>query len=246
MPHADARPSCGHHRLRGADQSRHARLPALYRRLASVMAKTSRAFVCQACGAVTARWSGKCAACGEWNSHHRGDGACRLAGAHRHQRRQGPGGSAGFFVRNACRRRHSTRRGCQPASPSSTVCSAAGSCPARPCWSAATLASANRLSCLQAAAELANDRRPRRLSLGRGGDGAGAHARRASWARARRRSRSALRPISPISSPRLASTAPPALVVIDSVQTLWSESIEAAPGTISQLRGCASALISSR
>src|SRR5574342_932503 len=32
------------------------------------MAKTSRAFVCQACGAVTARWSGKCASCGEWNS----------------------------------------------------------------------------------------------------------------------------------------------------------------------------------
>jgi DNA repair protein RadA/Sms len=32
------------------------------------MAKTSRAFVCQACGAVTTRWSGKCAACGEWNS----------------------------------------------------------------------------------------------------------------------------------------------------------------------------------
>src|SRR6478609_2869814 len=32
------------------------------------MAKVSKAFVCQACGAVTARWSGKCAACGEWNS----------------------------------------------------------------------------------------------------------------------------------------------------------------------------------
>ncbi len=32
------------------------------------MAKASRAFVCQACGAVTTRWSGKCAACGEWNS----------------------------------------------------------------------------------------------------------------------------------------------------------------------------------
>ena len=32
------------------------------------MAKASKAFVCQACGAVTSRWSGKCAACGEWNS----------------------------------------------------------------------------------------------------------------------------------------------------------------------------------
>jgi DNA repair protein RadA/Sms len=36
----------------------------------------------------------------------------------------------------------------------------------------------------------------------------------------------------------------PALIVIDSVQTLWSEGLEAAPGTISQLRGCASALVS--
>jgi DNA repair protein RadA/Sms len=42
----------------------------------------------------------------------------------------------------------------------------------------------------------------------------------------------------------LGSATPPALVVIDSVQTLWSENIESAPGTISQLRGCASALIS--
>src|SRR6187402_3690055 len=32
------------------------------------MAKASKAFVCQACGAVTSRWAGKCAACGEWNS----------------------------------------------------------------------------------------------------------------------------------------------------------------------------------
>src|ERR1700687_2341276 len=32
------------------------------------MAKASKAFVCQACGAATTRWSGKCAACGEWNS----------------------------------------------------------------------------------------------------------------------------------------------------------------------------------
>jgi DNA repair protein RadA/Sms len=35
----------------------------------------------------------------------------------------------------------------------------------------------------------------------------------------------------------------PAMIVIDSVQTLWSEGLEAAPGTISQLRGC-SALVS--
>ena len=88
------------------------------------------------------------------------------------------------------------------------------------------------------------DRRPRRLSLGRRGDRRKCACAPSVSGSSKRRSRSAPRPISPISSPRLASAAPPALVVIDSVQTLWSESIEAAPGTISQLRGCASALIS--
>ena len=32
------------------------------------MAKSSRVFVCNACGAKTAAWAGKCAQCGEWNT----------------------------------------------------------------------------------------------------------------------------------------------------------------------------------
>ncbi|MEQ1717582.1 MAG: hypothetical protein ABL907_16660, partial [Hyphomicrobium sp.] len=33
------------------------------------MAKPAKSsFVCQTCGAVSTRWSGKCVACGEWNS----------------------------------------------------------------------------------------------------------------------------------------------------------------------------------
>ena len=33
------------------------------------MAKPPKSqFVCQSCGAVSQRWAGKCAACGEWNS----------------------------------------------------------------------------------------------------------------------------------------------------------------------------------
>ncbi|MBU0858614.1 MAG: DNA repair protein RadA [Alphaproteobacteria bacterium] len=32
------------------------------------MAKSSKNFVCQACGAVTSKWAGKCEACNEWNS----------------------------------------------------------------------------------------------------------------------------------------------------------------------------------
>ncbi len=35
----------------------------------------------------------------------------------------------------------------------------------------------------------------------------------------------------------------PALVVIDSIQTMWTDSVEASPGTVSQVRGAAQALI---
>ncbi len=37
--------------------------------------------------------------------------------------------------------------------------------------------------------------------------------------------------------------APPALVIIDSLQTLWTDRVESAPGTVSQLRSCAQLLI---
>ena len=31
------------------------------------MAKDKKNYVCQACGAVSSKWAGKCDACGEWN-----------------------------------------------------------------------------------------------------------------------------------------------------------------------------------
>ena len=41
----------------------------------------------------------------------------------------------------------------------------------------------------------------------------------------------------------LGTMAPPALLVIDSIQTMYSDTIEGAPGTVSQVRGCAFELI---
>ncbi|MBO6686562.1 MAG: hypothetical protein JJ925_16835, partial [Parvibaculum sp.] len=32
------------------------------------MARQSRTFVCQSCGAATPRWAGRCESCGEWNT----------------------------------------------------------------------------------------------------------------------------------------------------------------------------------
>ncbi len=36
---------------------------------------------------------------------------------------------------------------------------------------------------------------------------------------------------------------PPRLVIIDSIQTMWTEAVEAAPGTVTQVRGSAQTLI---
>ncbi|MCE9523105.1 MAG: DNA repair protein RadA [Alphaproteobacteria bacterium] len=41
----------------------------------------------------------------------------------------------------------------------------------------------------------------------------------------------------------LDSESPPAVLVIDSIQTVWSDAIESAPGTVSQVRACAQELI---
>lgn len=41
----------------------------------------------------------------------------------------------------------------------------------------------------------------------------------------------------------LNASAPPALIVVDSIQTLWTDAIESAPGTVSQVRSSAQALI---
>ena len=35
----------------------------------------------------------------------------------------------------------------------------------------------------------------------------------------------------------------PAIVIVDSIQTLWSDSLEAAPGTVSQVRTCSQHLV---
>ena len=32
------------------------------------MARRGSSFVCQACGAITGKWTGRCESCGEWNT----------------------------------------------------------------------------------------------------------------------------------------------------------------------------------
>jgi DNA repair protein RadA/Sms len=201
------------------------------------MAKASRAFVCQACGAVTSRWSGKCASCGEWNSIIE---------------EQAPSASPALVAIKGGKGRLATLE---------TLSTATDEAPRLPTGIAefdrvlggglvpgsAVLVGGDpgigkSTLLLQAAARLAAAGAP---VLYLSGEEAPPQVRM-------RAVRLGLEqaPVSLGTETNLANIittltggAPPALIVIDSIQTLWSESIEAAPGTISQLRGCASVLI---
>ena len=96
---------------------------------------------------------------------------------------------------------------------------------------------------LQAAAALAARRPPRALHLRRGGDRTGAPARPAAWPRTRRRWRWPRRQRCATSSRAWSTASDAALVVIDSIQTMWLDALDSAPGTVAQVRACAAELI---
>ncbi len=202
------------------------------------MAKISKAYVCQACGAVTARWSGKCASCGEWNSIIE---------------EQTPSGSPALIAIKGGKGRLATFE---------TLAAATIDPPRLPTGMAdldrvlggglvagsAVLVGGDpgigkSTLLLQAAAKLA-ETGARVVYLS--GEEAPAQVRMRAMRLGLAHAPVALGTETNLANivATLGSTVPPVLVIIDSVQTLWSESVEAAPGTITQLRGCASALIS--
>src|SRR5215471_655109 len=202
------------------------------------MAKISKAYVCQACGAVTARWSGKCPSCGEWNSIIE---------------EQAPSGSPALVA---------IRGGKGRLTSFETLAAATIDAPRLPTGmteldrvlggglvpGSAVLVGGDpgigkSTLLLQAATKLA-ETGARVVYLS--GEEAPAQVRMRAARLGLAHAPVALGTETNLANivAALGSRVPPVLVIIDSVQTLWSESVEAAPGTITQLRGCASALIS--
>ncbi len=203
------------------------------------MAKASRAYVCQACGAVSARWAGQCAACGEWNSI--AEEAAAMSG---------PGPLVAIRGGKGRPARFETLQTATldaPRLPTGIAefdrVTGGGLVPGSAVLVGGDPGIGKSTLLLQVAARLALAGAP---VVYLSGEEAPAQVRM----RAERLGLSQA-PVALGTETNLANIiatlgggAPPALVVIDSVQTLWSEGIEAAPGTISQLRGCASALVS--
>ena len=201
------------------------------------MAKSRSTFVCQSCGAVSPRWQGRCDSCGAWNSLVEegasvgiGAGAVRHASKGRLFALEGLAAKGDEPPRTAVGIGEFDRVtgggfvpgsvlliGGEPGIGKSTlliqVC--------------AELAKAGgRVAYISGEEAVAQVRlRAHRLGL------AGAPVELA-----------AATSVEDIVA-TLSEGAPYALIIIDSIQTMWTDAIEAAPGTVSQVRGSAQSLI---
>ena len=203
------------------------------------MAKAARSlFVCQNCGAVAPRWTGKCAACGEWNTIVEeaqaaavpGTGLAKsskgravelrlLADTHGDKIDRMPTGLAeldrvtgGGIVPGSA-----LLIGGEPGIGKSTLLLQV----------AAAFAAAGRRAVYFTGEEATAQVRLRAERLGLAQAPLGLASETS---------------LSNILA-TLAEGKPADLVVIDSIQTLWADGLEAAPGTVSQVRAAAQALI---
>src|SRR5918992_3956460 len=204
------------------------------------MAKQRTAFICQSCGAVFNRWKGKCEACGGWNTVAEETGAAHpLAGpvATRPSRAKG----RVFSLEGLAGETHDAPRtssriaefdrvtgggfvrgsviliGGDPGIGKSTLLIQA---------SAALAAAGHRVAYISGEEAVAQVRlRAERLGLVQSAVELAAETN-----------------VEDITA-TLSQGKPPALAVIDSIQTMWTETVESAPGTVTQVRGSAQALI---
>jgi DNA repair protein RadA/Sms len=204
------------------------------------MSRRNLTFVCQSCGAASARWQGKCEACGEWNTLvEEGDGTgigARPAGVGRAPRKgrkfalepltgdaqdapRLPSGMAeldrvtgGGFVRGSV-----LLLGGDPGIGKSTLLIQAAAALARGGHRAVYISGEEAVAQVRMRAE--------RLGL------ANAPVELA----AETSVEDIIATLSEGKTPRL--------VIIDSIQTMWTDAIDSAPGTVTQVRGSAQNLI---
>jgi DNA repair protein RadA/Sms len=200
------------------------------------MAKAKSQFVCQNCGAVTARWAGRCESCGEWNTIFEEQVASGIGAGPKSARASGrpldlvslagttedakriPTGigeldrtTGGGFVAGSA-----VLVGGDPGIGKSTLLLQAA---------AAAAKSGRRAVYISGEEAIAQIRlRAHRLGVG------GAPVQLAAETN-----------VETILA-TLESGAAPDLVVIDSIQTLWTDRVESAPGTVTQVRTSAQAL----
>ena len=200
------------------------------------MAKPKRRYVCQACGGVSHRWQGQCPDCAEWNTLAEEAPATVFSLKHD----LSSGGRAVAFV-------DLDKPGEMPVRQSTGLSEfdralGGGLVPGSAILMGGDPGIGKSTLLLQTAASLA--RGGKGVVYVSGEEAAGQVRLRAarlglSDAPVKLASATGVRDI--LTS--LGAMEPPALLVIDSIQTMHSDTIEGAPGTVSQVRGCAFELI---
>jgi DNA repair protein RadA/Sms len=202
------------------------------------MAKATARFVCQACGAIAPRWAGRCESCGEWNSI-----AEEAAPAASLPKSVATGGRRLDFVGLAGESTAEVRL-VSRIGEFDRVCGG-GLVPGSATLVGGDPGIGKSTLLLQVAAALAGGGR----AAGRAAYVSGEEAVDQVRMRARRMglaasavelaAATAVRDI--VAS--LDATDAPAVAVIDSIQTMFVDTLEAAPGTVSQVRAAAQELI---
>lgn len=202
------------------------------------MAKPQKRYVCQACGSVSPKWAGQCADCGEWNTLVEDAGAVVTPFQARHNLQSG--GRAieltGLDADIPLPERMSTGIAeLDRALGGGFVAGSATLIGGDPGIGKSTLL-------LQATARLAGmGRQVAYVSGEEAADQVRLRARRLGLGQAPVQLAAATSVRDILTT--LGQGAPPALLVIDSIQTMHSDLIEGAPGTVSQVRAAAGELI---
>lgn len=200
------------------------------------MAKPKRRFVCSACGSVSNRWQGQCADCGEWNTLT--EEALQTVFSARHD--LSSGGRAIAFEPLDAPGRMPQRRSTGLAEFDRAL--GGGLVPGSAILMGGDPGIGKSTLLLQASARIAQAGGD--VVYISGEEAAGQVRLRAerlglAGAPIRLAAATSVRDI----LTTLGGMEPPALLVIDSIQTMHSDQIEGAPGTVSQVRGCAFELI---
>ena len=201
------------------------------------MAKASSAFVCQSCGAVHGKWNGKCDDCGSWNTLVE-EVQSAPGGLSAPKSTKARGGSSLEFTALGSESEEPPRL--QTGLPELDRVLGGGAAPASALLIGGDPGIGKSTLLLQAAASMAS---------------AGINVVYVSGEEAIAQIQGRAKRLKVDASPvKLATetdlrtilkglkTEQPEVAIIDSVQTLWSDSLDAAPGSVGQVRACAQEL----
>ncbi|MCI0598827.1 MAG: DNA repair protein RadA [Beijerinckiaceae bacterium] len=202
------------------------------------MAKPQYSFVCQSCGAVSQRWQGRCDSCGAWNSMIEESASSGIGAKAAQGARKGRVFGLSSLIEPE-----------QLGAPRITTgisefdrVVGGGFVPGSVVLLGGDPGIGKSTLLIQAAAKLdGNDRRVVYISGEEAVDQVRLRASRLGLAAAPVELAAETRVEDIVAT--LSHGKRPSLVVIDSIQTMWTDLIESAPGTVSQVRGAAQALI---